>query len=128
MSTKSNYNEMKIVFCPSQSYFPTLYLFSGIGFLIGKMFSLNFMITMYIARTLNLIIGLILGYYSIKIIPFGKLLLTVYMFLPMYFQQQASMSADSLVNSVSIFFIAYNLYLVYNKNEFNIKSNVFSCK
>lgn len=120
ISTKSNHTEMKKVFNPSQSYFPLLYVFSGIGFFIGKIFSLNFMITMYIARTFNLIVGLILGYYSIKIIPFGKLLLLIYMFLPMFFQQQASMSADSLVNSIAIFFIAYNLNLIYNKSKFNI--------
>ena len=70
---------------------------------------------MYIARILNLIVGLILGYYSIKLIPFGKLLLTIYMFLPMYFQQEASISADSLINSVAIFFIAYNLYFESNE-------------
>ena len=124
MGIKSNYTEMKKVFSAAQSYFPLLYMFSGVGFLIGKIFSLNFMITMYIARTLNLIVGLILGYYSIKIIPFGKLLLLIYMFLPMYFQQQASMSADSLLNSIAICFIAYNLYLIYNKNELNIKNKI----
>lgn len=122
--SKSNYNEMKKVFSASQSYFPLLYVFAAIGFFIGKMFSLNFMITMYIARVFNLIVGLILGYYSIKLIPFGKLLLSIYMFLPMYFQQQASMSADSLVNSIALFFIAYNLYLIYNKNEFNLKYKI----
>lgn len=122
--SKSNYNEMKEIFSASQSYFPLLYVFSAIGFLIGKIFSLNFMITMYIARTFNLIVGLILGYYSIKLIPFGKLLLSIYMFLPMYFQQQASMSADSLVNSIALFFIAYNLYLIYNKNEFDLKNKI----
>ena len=124
ISTKSNYDEMKKVFNPSQSYFPLLYMFSGIGFWVGKIFSLNFMITMYIARALNLIVGLILGYYSIKLIPFGKLLLLIYMFLPMYFQQQASMSADSLVNSIAVFFVAYNLYLIYNKKEFNLKDKI----
>lgn len=124
INTDSNYDDMKEIFSASQSYFPVLYTFSGIGFLIGKIFSLNFMITMYIARTLNLIVGLILGYYSIKLIPFGKLLFAIYMFLPMYFQQEASMSADSLVNSISLFFIAYNLYLIHEKREFSLKNKI----
>ena len=125
MDNNSNYEKDKKVFSACQSYFPALYTFSGIGFLIGKIFSLNFMITMYIARTLNLIVGLILGYYSIKLIPFGKLLLTIYMFLPMYFQQEVSISADSLINSVAIFFIAYNLYLIYKSETFTLKNKIF---
>lgn len=125
MNSEANYSESKPIFNASQSYFPTLYIFSGIGFFIGKIFSLNFIITMYIARILNLIAGLILGYYSIKIIPFGKLLLATYMFLPMYFQQEMSMSADSLINSVALFFIAYNLYLIYKSETFTLKSKIF---
>ncbi len=119
-----DYNNKIESFNPSQSYFPILYIFSGFGFFIGKIFNLNFIITMYIGRMFNLIFGLIIGYYSIKLIPFGKLLLCTYMFLPMFFQQEASLSADSFINSIAIFYIVYNLFLMFEKKEFRKKDKL----
>ena len=109
----------------AQSYFPTLYALSAIGMFVGKTLLLNPIVTMYLAKILNFIAFLVLGYWSIKKIPFGKLVVLTYLMLPMVLQQAISVSADSLTNSVAIFFIAYTLYLVKRDTVMTKKEEIF---
>ena len=113
----ANYEDLSRVYNVPRGYFPILYIFSAVVFLIGKLITINPIIIMYLARIPNYIMFLILGYYSIKKIPFGKLLVLTYLFTPMSIQQAVSVSADSLSNSVIIFFIAYTLFLAYKSDK-----------
>lgn len=112
----TDYNEIVEEENEAQSYPAILYIFSSIGFLIGRVFEINGIFTIYLARLFNLAVFLIMGYYSMKIIPFGEIIIGIILFLPMSFQQGASISADCILNAISIMYIAYTLYLI-NKND-----------
>lgn len=124
MKENTNYgNEVK-VFNSAQGYSPTLYVFPALVFKIGRHFNINFLILEYIARTCNFIFFLILGYYSIKMMPFGKLLMYVYLFNPMIVNQAVSLSADSMIDSITLFYIAYILYLLKTKESIKVIDKV----
>lgn len=122
MNEPTDYNDTEEVWCPAEGYNAIMYIFSSIAFLIGRIFKINIFITMYLARIFNFIFFLIAGYYAIKIIPFGKLILFIYMFNPMLIHQSAAISADSIINSITLLFISYTLYMAL-KNEDNSKKN-----
>ena len=119
-----DYNDITKVQNPAQGYPFTLYLVSAIGFVIGKMFSINGIWVIYLARILNYIVFLIAGYYSIKILPFGKMICGIVLFMPMVLQQAISISADSILNSVSLFFISYTLYLMKKPEKFKLYEQI----
>lgn len=121
---ETNYDEKVEVENPAQAYPAILYSVSSLGFLLGRVLNLNGIIAIYIARIFNFAIFLLLGYYSIKIIPFGKRIIGILLFLPMSFQQGASISADSLLNSVSIFYISYIIYTSYKEEKISLKNKL----
>lgn len=101
-----------------------LYVVPAIGIIIGKVLCFSPLIGYYIGALLNFILFLVVGYYAIRRIPIGKFLLVVYMLNPIVLQQSASMSADCIINIVSIFFISYILYLAYEKKKIDNKDFV----
>lgn len=119
----TNYENKVEVDNPAYSYFPTLYFPNTIMFLIGRIFNINGIIVLYLARIVNFIIFLICGYYAIKIMPFGKILLMTYLLIPMSVHQAISLSADSITNSTILLFIAYTLNLYY-KEKINKKNKI----
>lgn len=119
----TNYENKVEVDNPAYSYFPTLYFPNTIMFLIGRIFNINGIVVLYLARIVNFIIFLICGYYAIKIIPFGKILLMTYLLIPMSVHQAISLSADSITNSTILLFIAYTLNLYY-KGKINKKDKI----
>lgn len=118
---KTDYTDKVEVETTAQNYPPILYTFSSIGLFLSRIIGLNGLLAQYVARIFNFIVFLLLAYYSIKIIPFGKLLLSCFYFFPMVLQQAASISGDSLVNGICIFFIAFNLYLLFKKETITKK-------
>ena len=116
-SQETDYQDTETLVNPAQNYNPVLYMFSSIGLIIGKALGMNGTLIQYVARMLNYIVFLICSYWAIKKIPFGKLLLSTYLFMPMVIHQAISISADSLINSVLLFYIAYNLFLFFKKEE-----------
>lgn len=102
-------------------YHPMLYIFSGFGVLLSKLLQLSPIIGIYMGRCANLIVFLILGYFTIKKIPMGKFLMLIYLLNPMFLQQSASLSADALTNIFSMLFISYILYIKYDKKEVETK-------
>lgn len=121
---KTDYNDLFEVQNPAQAYPAVLYIASSIAFFIGKILGLNGIFAIYLAKIFNFIIFLILGYFSIKCIPFGKWIVAIILFLPMSLQQAVSVSADSFLNAVSILFICYTMYLCKNTDEINIKDKI----
>ena len=113
LQKNTNYDDKVEVDNPAYSYFPTLYFPNTIMFLIGRIFNINGIIVLYLARIVNFIIFLICGYYAIKIMPFGKILLMTYLLIPMSVHQAISLSADSITNSTILLFIAYTLNLYF---------------
>ena len=70
VSEETDYDDVIEVESPAQAYPPILYAFSALGFLIGRAFKINVILAVYLARIFNLMVFLIIGYYSIKLIPF----------------------------------------------------------
>lgn len=120
----TNYEGTKDRESPARTYPATLYIVSSIGFLIGRIFNINGIFAIYLARMLNFIVFLISGYYSIKLLPFGKKILGVIMFFPMTLQQAASVSADSILNSLLFIYIAYTFYLCKMKEKLSVKQKI----
>ena len=119
----TNYNKESPYITSAKGYSYILYFFSGIGAIIGKVFSLPIMLNYYLSRLINCIAMMIIGYYIIKIIPFGKNIVLIYLLNPMYLHEMCSVSADAFVNSLCLLFIASILYCK-NKKELN-KRDIF---
>ncbi len=118
---KTDYQNLTLVDSPAKAYPTVLYCFSSIGFALARTFHLNGVFAIYLARICNTIVFLLFSYYSIKIIPFGKKVLVTLFFLPMTLQQCTSISADSLMNSVSFFYIAYTLSIIMENKKLTLK-------
>lgn len=121
LQKKTDYSKKEEAYTEAQSYPGILYIFSGIGMQIGEMLNLNIIVTMYLARILNFIFFLFLAYYAVKKIPFGKIMISSYFLLPMVLQQAASVSPDSMINGIAIFFIAYVIYLTLKAEQITKK-------
>lgn len=113
LEKKTDYNDEVKTFNGAQAYSPTLYIAPAIMLLVTRLLDINIIVGIYLARLSNFIIFLIGGYFAIKKIPYGKLLLATYCFSPMCLQQAISVSADSIINTTAIVFIAYTLYLAF---------------
>ncbi len=105
-------------------YHPILYIFSGFSIRLSKILQFNPIIGFYIGRCANLILYLIISYYAVKKIPMGKFLMIIYLLNPMFLQQATSYSADALTNISSMLFIAYVLYIKYDKKKVETKDFV----
>ena len=121
LAETNDYNDTEGLFNPAQSYSFVMYIFSAIAFLIGRLCGLNIFLVIYLARIFNFIFFLVAGYFTIKILPFGKWVAFTYLFNPILIHEATSISADSIVNSVILFFISYVIYLAYKKEKMNIK-------
>lgn len=124
ISQSTNYDEQIQRVCAAQGNSPILYIGTACGFIISRIFNVNAIIAIYIARLFNVFIFLIFGYFSIKKIPFGKLLLAVYLCMPMMIQQAASCSADAILNAVIIYYIAHLIYMIFKDDAINKKDKI----
>lgn len=124
LQQETDYDDLTPVQTPAKTYFPINYLTGAMTFAVCRGLNINVLLACYLARLVNFIMFIIIGYYSIKILPFGKLLLAIYMSLPMGIQQAASLSADAFINSISILFIAYNLKLLYQEKDLELKQKI----
>ena len=124
LKEKTNYFDTVRVTTSAAGYSFVSYLLSGLGFLIGRVLSINGLVAYYLARILNYAFFIFAIYISLKIIPFGKYVVAVISFLPMTLQQVASVSADSMLISGSLLFIAMTLYIKYKPGSFRIREKV----
>lgn len=90
-------------------YSPVVYAPSSVGILVGRVLHLPMIIIFYLARIFNLAFWIILGYYAIKKIPFGKNILFLILFLPISMQAAASCQADAMTNATTIALFAFVL-------------------
>lgn len=112
------------LFNSAEAYSFIMYIFSSLACLISRVFSLNLYIMVYLARIFNFIFFLIMGYYTIKVLPFGKLVMFVYLLNPVLMQEAMSVSADSFINATTLMFIAYNLHILFTKKKLSKKQKI----
>ena len=97
-------------------YSPVQYIPQTIGIIISRIFTNRTLILAYVARIMNAILSLLLMYFAIKLIPFGKRVLFTIGFIPIAIEGFTSMSADAITISVSLLFLSYILYLKANND------------
>ena len=128
LGVKTNYDkEIKTTANTAASYFPVMYLIPSVGLGIGQLLNLSIYAGIYLAQALNLLFFVITGFFVIKKIPFGKLIMFAYLLTPMMLQQAASCSADTFLNCCVLLFVSYILYLKYDKNveKISIKQSLY---
>lgn len=94
------------------------YLPQALGIFIGDIMNLNYIWIFYLGRLLNLLVYLLICFYSIKLIPRLKKVVFLLALMPMSLHQAASLSADGLTNALSLLLICYVLNVVYKKEEY----------
>lgn len=97
-------------------YAPICHMPQAIGIVVGKIIHAPIHIQCYLARVSNFLVAVFLIYNAIKLIPFKKHIIMFIAMLPITLYELASMSADALTISMSLFFISYVLYLKYDNN------------
>ncbi len=87
-------------------YPPIPYLPQAIGISFGKVFDAHPLVLMYLGRFSNLCSSLVLVALAIRYIPIQKWTICLIALMPISIAEMASLSADSLTNSLSWLFIA----------------------
>lgn len=107
-------------------YSPIQYIPQTIGILLGKIFTDSILSIGYMARIFNMIIAVLLTFLAIKIIPFGKKIILLIMYIPIIIEGFTSLSPDAMTISVSFLFIAYVFNLKFNPDikQINLKHKV----
>lgn len=118
LSIRLNKKSTMFISIPNTAtYNPIVYLPASIGIEIGKIFNLSPLILMYMGRICNLIFSTVLFYFSIKNIPYKKILLVLFGLMPMLLYQSATLSADSVTNCLAVFLISYFIKLMQQEKE-----------
>jgi len=97
-------------------YFPLVYIPQAfIMGLFGRLLDTPVIILYFLLRLSYLFLYIVLVYWAIKIIPFGKNLLALFAFAPMAIIQASIVSPDAISNGISFLFIAWIFYLIKQK-------------
>lgn len=131
LSSQTDYND-RVEIADSAATNPfILYSASSVGFLIARVFGFNIIIGCILAKIMNFILFCVVTYYALKKLPFGKYVFTAIIFMPMFLHQATSISADSIINTIIMFFIAFVLNLYFKKEIITKKDStilvVLSC-
>ena len=97
-------------------YFPTMYLVQAfIMGVFGRVFESPIAVIYFLIRFSYVLIYALLGFFVVKITPFGKWVFGVLLILPMSLIQASTINPDSINNGISFAFIAWVLYLAFSK-------------
>lgn len=100
---------------------PVSYLAPAIGITLGRLLGVNCIVLAFLGRFMNLMFYAAMVYGSVKILPFGKMVLFGVSILPMALHLAASYSYDTFLMGMCFFFGSYCLYLAYAKTEVSWK-------
>lgn len=101
------------------------YLPQAIGISLGRILNCNGTVTILLGRLFSLFFFAGITYYSIKIIPFGKLILFAVSLLPMTMELIASYSYDTMIIALSFLYTALMCRLIFTKEALAIKDIAF---
>ena len=107
----SFYNASAATYCFVQ------YLPQATGINIGQLFTDNPLLLAYMARLVNLITCIVIFYFAIKIIPFGKNIVLLLATIPIVVEGMATMSPDGITIAICTLFIAYVLHVIFEKEK-----------
>lgn len=93
-----------------------LYYPAALGMIIGRLLKLGTIPMMFIGAVFNYIVYVIVTFYSIKKIPFGKTMILLFSILPITMQQVTSYSYDSGILTLSVLIFAMAIRVAYAEN------------
>lgn len=93
------------------------YIFAATGITLGRLAGFNHITVQLFGRIFNLIFYIVLCYYAIKQMPFGKAALMTVMLLPVSMQQAMSFSYDVILNPMAFALIAVCLKFAYDREH-----------
>lgn len=96
---------------------PVSYLVPAIGITLGRLLGVNCIVLALMGRFANLLFYAGMVYGSVKVLPFGKMVLFGVSILPMALHLAASYSYDTFLMGMCFFFGSYCLHLAYAKPE-----------
>lgn len=99
------------------AFSPIPYLPAALGITISKSLSSSLLIAYYLSCLCTLIISLIAIRLAMGILPHHGILIFTFSLLPMFMFQLASISSDSLSNSISILFISQIFSVISRENK-----------
>ncbi len=95
-------------------YSPLQYAHEALAIAIAKIFIKIPIVLAYIGRFANIIVCLLLMYFAIKKMPFGKNIILCIAYIPILIEGISSMSGDGITFAISLFFLPYILNLTFN--------------
>lgn len=98
-------------------YSPLSYILQSVGILLGGLFSNNTYILYYAGCVFNLLGTTAIVYFAIRLIPYGKWILTAISLLPMILQQKSSLSVDALTYAMIVATISFVVYWRNSKDK-----------
>lgn len=108
------------------SYF-FMYLPSAIGITIGRLLKLNFLLTFLLGRFFNLCVFITIGYFALKKYSFGKTFYASFALAPMFIHQVASYSYDSILLSLTFYFVLAVSAIITEKRIVTKKECFYLC-
>lgn len=91
------------------------YIPQATGIILGRIFTQIPLLISYFGRTFNMLVCILLMYYAIKNVPFGKNILLVLSMIPITIEAFATLSSDGITIAISCFFISYVLKMIFDK-------------
>ena len=120
-----DYDDAKITSMDTVAiYSPVQYIPQAIGMVFSRLISDNLLLMLYMARLFNLIVCVVLLYFTIKLIPFGKLLVYLISLLPLSIEAFSTMSPDGITISLSMLLIAYILNIIFKPERVVQKKDI----
>lgn len=89
----------------------------AVGISAARLFHMSYAGLLYTGQLFSLITYIVLTYFAIKIIPFGKNVLFAISGLPMVLHEATSFSYDAFIYGMSFLLISYLMKLIYEVKE-----------
>lgn len=93
------------------------YIPQATGIALARLVTDNVYLITYAGRLVNLLVALILLYFAIKIIPFGKKLILIPAMIPIALEGFTSLSPDAMTISMAFLYLAYILNLAFGEKQ-----------
>ncbi len=105
-------------------YSPVSYTPHTVGVAIGKVLDLAPYYIGMLGRLTNLIIFLIIGYFTLKIMPKAKIFFFLILISPNMLQTATTLSADAFTNIIFLFFLAMIFKNIFQKDIISVKDKI----
>jgi uncharacterized membrane protein len=106
------------------AYSPVMYVPQSLAILLGRLFHARPIVLFYMARLAALLFGVTVLAWAIRLMPFGKLPITIILLLPTSIGQLSTINEDTVTISLIFFTMALLLRYAYRKQ--NLKTREIS--